>query len=341
MVTPADSASFCYNQHMADETQSGPALYRYIARLVENLRRLVPAALGAWELEAIHDARVATRRLKAALDVLEPRIPRDLLRPFARKLRRLRRTLGPLRDLDVMLGHLGERWATRRHARAARRVAEFLEQRRTRRQRRCGRRSTAQRMLLGLLRWEELSAEVRQACLAVGELLGEALEREGAELSRCADALATADAMSDSPASVQDPHVVRIALKRFRYTVELSREAGWPCDKQTVRLLKRMQDALGLWHDYAVLAEEIMRVAIESQSASHDVRFFGELIELARAAWRRAEAQLRRFVALWSQDGAALRRTVETPRATAGAPDAVTGADSPAAPGGSGSDTGP
>src|SRR4051794_12290305 len=83
-------------------------LLKYIDDLVESLRGLIPKALKEWDVEAIHHARVSTRRLKAALDLLEPVLPGGQRRPFAKVLRNLRRQLGPLRDMDVMLSHLKE-----------------------------------------------------------------------------------------------------------------------------------------------------------------------------------------------------------------------------------------
>src|SRR5687768_14720757 len=91
----------------------------YADGLMDALRRHVPKALGEWDGEAIHQARVATRRLKAALDLMRPVIPDKRHKPFARLLRNLRRRLGPLRDADVMLDHLRELAASPKSAAAA------------------------------------------------------------------------------------------------------------------------------------------------------------------------------------------------------------------------------
>ncbi len=52
-------------------------------------------------IEALHDMRVATRRLRAALRVFDDFIDHETLAPFAKALRRTGRTLGAVRDLDV------------------------------------------------------------------------------------------------------------------------------------------------------------------------------------------------------------------------------------------------
>ena len=83
-------------------------LLSYIDELVEELRGHVPKAMKHWDAEAIHQSRVATRRLKAALDLLKPVLSDEHLKPFSRVTRKLRRRLGPMRDLDVMIEHLGD-----------------------------------------------------------------------------------------------------------------------------------------------------------------------------------------------------------------------------------------
>ena len=79
-------------------------LCQYMDELVESMRKDTPAALKQFDEDAIHDTRVATRRLKAALELLEPVLSDAHRKPVAKAGKRLRRRLGPMRDLDVMLG---------------------------------------------------------------------------------------------------------------------------------------------------------------------------------------------------------------------------------------------
>jgi len=58
------------------------------------------ARAGA-DSEEVHDMRVATRRMRAALRVFREYLDVDTFRPYARMLRRTARTLGAVRDLDV------------------------------------------------------------------------------------------------------------------------------------------------------------------------------------------------------------------------------------------------
>ncbi len=58
------------------------------------------------DIEAVHDMRVATRRMRSALVIFEPFYQRKVIRPLARGLRRTARALGAVRDMDVFLEKL-------------------------------------------------------------------------------------------------------------------------------------------------------------------------------------------------------------------------------------------
>src|SRR5690242_20141517 len=88
--------------------QAPSPLCRHVDHLVDELRVHVPAALNDFDPDAVHKARVATRRLKAALDLLHTCLTRHNAKPFEKIGKKLRRRLGPLRDIDVMLDHLDE-----------------------------------------------------------------------------------------------------------------------------------------------------------------------------------------------------------------------------------------
>lgn len=53
--------------------------------------------------EYLHQARVALRRLRSALDAFAPLAPPDMFEPRVRAVRRLTRALGPARDWDVFV----------------------------------------------------------------------------------------------------------------------------------------------------------------------------------------------------------------------------------------------
>lgn len=58
------------------------------------------------DIEQLHDMRVATRRMRAAMRIFEPFYDDDTVKPIMRGLRRTGRALGQVRDLDVLLNKL-------------------------------------------------------------------------------------------------------------------------------------------------------------------------------------------------------------------------------------------
>jgi CHAD domain-containing protein len=58
------------------------------------------------DVERVHDMRVATRRLRAALEIFEPCFPRKRHRKALRKVKALADALGERRDADVEIAML-------------------------------------------------------------------------------------------------------------------------------------------------------------------------------------------------------------------------------------------
>jgi CHAD domain-containing protein len=74
------------------------------AELAEN----AAGVLDTSEIERVHDMRVASRRLRAALEVFEPCFPRKRFKPALREVKELADALGERRDRDVTIAALTE-----------------------------------------------------------------------------------------------------------------------------------------------------------------------------------------------------------------------------------------
>src|SRR5204863_3412069 len=61
------------------------------------------AALDTSDIEGVHDMRVATRRLRAALEVYAPCFPKAEFKQLLREVKALADALGARRDPDVAL----------------------------------------------------------------------------------------------------------------------------------------------------------------------------------------------------------------------------------------------
>jgi CHAD domain-containing protein len=62
--------------------------------------------LGVEDIEPLHDMRVATRRLRAALEVFRPCFPRKRYKRTVKQVKRLADALGERRDRDVSIAFL-------------------------------------------------------------------------------------------------------------------------------------------------------------------------------------------------------------------------------------------
>src|SRR5688572_8476764 len=162
-------------------------LHRFVGDKVGELGRWVPLALRFGDVEAVHQARVSTRRLKAALDLLRPALGREGRRDFSKVLRRLRRTLGPLRDVDVMLGHLGEMGLDKKHGEVVNWLRGRLHSRRAELLASIGGKRSPEDLVEELGAWRELEEQVKAAEGTAPGLAKEALPgrlgafREGAD----------------------------------------------------------------------------------------------------------------------------------------------------------------
>jgi CHAD domain-containing protein len=79
------------------------AMRDLIAARFEALWKAVPAAVAGDDIEGVHDVRVASRRLRAAMDVAVDCFPSDWYRPLHKTAKEITGALGAVRDLDVQI----------------------------------------------------------------------------------------------------------------------------------------------------------------------------------------------------------------------------------------------
>lgn len=291
---------------MAKRVPKPAGLVGYVDDLAGRLRTLVPSALAKGDSEAIHHARVTTRRLSAALELFAPALDESRRKDVGRTLKKLRRRLGPLRDLDVLIGHVEALRETRRFQEAS---VWLVEQLRHQRQK-AGQEATTDggmHKLLGRLgEWWAVQEQIAEARPAAVGLLRDSLLPQLERFAMCAGSLSPgADARAGGER--HDPHELRIAGKELRYTLEMAKAQGLPIKAGVLRQFKKMQDALGLWHDYAVLSQRALEVAVDEGLVIHDGELYGRVLALAAHSSRRADAYLRKFSELWQSAGAPIK----------------------------------
>ena len=216
--------------------------------------------------EDLHDMRVATRRMRAALRVFGPYLDAHTMRPVERGLRRTGRVLGAVRDLDVFyektmryLDSLPEEhrddldpllrvWHERReHAR--REMLEYLDS---------GRYARFVETFTALL------DDPGRASLPYISDEGEARPHRVSHVlpavlyDRVAGVWAYDDVITGHDTPLVRFHRLRIAGKAMRYTFEFFEEVLGPDAKPLIATTKDMQDHLGDLQD-AVVTCNILR----------------------------------------------------------------------------------
>jgi len=68
--------------------------------------KAVPVAIAGEDIEGVHDVRVASRRLRAAMDVAAECFPEGWYRPLHEVAKEITGALGEVRDRDVLIEHL-------------------------------------------------------------------------------------------------------------------------------------------------------------------------------------------------------------------------------------------
>ena len=107
-----------------------------------------------------------------------------------------------------------------------------------------------------------------------------------------------------------DPHELRIAGKALRYTLELAKAEGHILPAIVLRTFKRMQECLGTWHDYVVLAERAMQASIDEDLPLHHPAMQRLVLKLVDHAMRKSQRELDRFARLWADHGGKLATTI-------------------------------
>lgn len=285
-------------------------LLSHLDKLMVELHDNVPKALKNFDVDGIHDARVATRRLKAALGLLSAVLTEEHADAFDKVLKKVRRRLGPLRDLDVMIEHLGKLGSNATHGVAANWLREHLEhQRETQRiESRDGAGSADVLAKLGA--WWHVREEIVEAHEAIDSLLAESLHLQLDAFSERAEGIVRQISGTGDPQNRQDPHELRIAGKLLRYTLELAQSQGHKLPVAVLRHFKRMQESLGNWHDDVVLMQCAMQTSIDQLLSYHDLEMQERVLNLDRFFLRRAARELSNFATLWKRRGGEVARTI-------------------------------
>ena len=252
---------------VSESSTMGDLAYAVLRRQLGVIRDKEPGTRLGEDPEDLHDMRVATRRMRAALSLFTEVLP-VRAQVFREELGWLGRLLGAVRDLDVQREGLGEMAASTAgwtaglgpdgHDALAE-LAALLERER----------DTARAdMLAGLdsVRWDRLAkglaVMVQQgpARRSVATRVPAAIGMPDLVIGRH-DAVIKAGKRAKKSGAVADFHRVRIRCKRLRYALEFSADVYGGRTTRFVRQLTALQDELGHMQDAEVASTRLAELA--------------------------------------------------------------------------------
>ncbi|NMM46126.1 CHAD domain-containing protein [Rhodospirillaceae bacterium KN72] len=230
------------------------------------------AVLDGTDIEGVHQARVAVRRLRAALSAFSGVVPDDIRKPAGKELRWVQNALGPARDWDVFITETLEPLVTKKGAPSA--FEKFLHRAERarhlayRRAHKIVRGARYGRLQIRLIRMPYLPEPESVRGLTTRDVATRLLqERYDTVL----------EAAGESPAQLAETylHMLRIDIKKLRYAIEFfdsiyDQESA----KEWLSATKRLQDCLGGLNDAVVHADMIDAMEAPDMPVPKSVRAF-------------------------------------------------------------------
>lgn len=232
--------------------------------LRQRLDRLTRALRDDGDTRALHRARIASRRLRELLPLLE--LHPDRTKKLNRRLRKVTRRLGTVRELDVLMLLIDELHVSRRrHSAALSQVGVSVSKQRDQARKRLFARDPAGALRRVAKRLGRVADDLQEQTQPRGRAPRVWRWAVDARVASRADRLRTA---IDEAGTVYLPerlHAVRLALKKLRYALELSTELATAKStaqktQPDLRTLKRGQDVLGRMHDLQTLIARVREV---------------------------------------------------------------------------------
>lgn len=220
---------------------------------------------GRGEVNGVHQARVASRRLREILPLTEIDEDTKPWRRLRRDVRRVTAALGLVREVDVTIGLLAAA-AVRHRWQAA--VVSLV-----RRVLDADRKERHSKLVETLDRVETrpLLQDLRKRAAAVAADAASSEWEKNLDKRRQsrASTLATTLRRLGTLYVPDRLHEVRLAAKKLRYTLETERAVRRSAVTADIRVLEAMQEHLGELHDLQILLDRL-QAAVREPSASRD-----------------------------------------------------------------------
>jgi len=212
-------------------------------------------AVRSLDMEAIHDMRVASRRLRRALMIYRPFLPKANAKALRKQARRITDLLGTRRELDVMATMLREHRAETRDLwrRFMDHAILIIDQRREGQSESC-------QEAADIAEGDDFHAQTASILEALDGTGLCARKRAKKELTEAFEAARLARKNWRKTKDPEALHHVRIALKRLRYVGEFNQALyGEPLEVLTGRV-KELQALLGEWNECRLLEDMLLTI---------------------------------------------------------------------------------
>ena len=209
--------------------------------LTDDLSKFVSKLRDKVTEKSVHRLRTSVRRMETFVNYTKPKLGRKYEKALD-ELRVMRKRAGKVRDLDIQIGLLNT--VGNGSASADRRT--LLDALKKKRVRQANRLASAIKKVQGASFRDRLERIGEKAVDGTGSN-SQPLQAVQKELNQLATEFSSRQALK--PARL---HELRISLKLLRYQAELAPESAE--QKTLTERLKSVQDAIGEWHDWELLA---------------------------------------------------------------------------------------
>ncbi|MGE4560304.1 MAG: CHAD domain-containing protein, partial [Desulfobulbus sp.] len=287
------------------ESTARQALGEIYLALLESMRKNIPGVLADWDIEFLHDFRVAIRRTRSGLSLVKQVLPAPAVARFKKEFATLGGLTGPTRDLDVYLQY--RRNYLERLPPSLQPGLELffreLARRRQAEQKKLARRLRAKKITALFADWQRCLEQedlcpAALAAVPVKKVADSIIHKHHKRVLRSGFSLDTATPDAEV-------HRLRIQCKKLRYSMEFFSSLYPKEELQTVvRHLKKLQDILGDFNDLSVqqaMLRQVLTTHHAERPTKEDLAMAAALGGLMQSLYQEQLALRSRFKEAFAQ----------------------------------------
>lgn len=241
-------------------------IYEYIYKILEkqfkSLQSLKKKVIEDKDIEDLHQMRVCLRKLRAAIACFKSCIDLEMYKSTWKSLKSLAKKLGRVRDLDVAIAYMKQYLEKNPDNKGVRFLLEEYNNRRDKRSRKL-------RSFLEAKRYEKLTNKMKDLMKSLTNIEVDKYDESFSiefhrSIDNMVDKVYSFRELEDIKNNEEDLHSLRIEIKHLRYSLEFA-EPSDPQAKKVMKILRTLQDQLGIINDCKVMNINIERVLEKSK----------------------------------------------------------------------------